>query len=297
MRLAIRDDDTNFFTTAEQLEACYKDIWGTITPSLCLISKVKGKWDHWVHQIYKDKQNTDWNAWENDDTIYPIEENIALVDFLKIKIKERKLDIGFHAKYHRNEDDTLPNEVKQNYIRGAEFYTNRDLTKIIQEEVNHLNDLLNTNISVFTPPQNLLSTTGYQSVLNAQLNICGGGITFYKKQKDLSGLVNIGKQLLFKLNNKGCDYPYVLEFSDHTEIPYHYPLQPNTQLETLIQQFEMVKRFDGDFVLSTHYVEFDYPMVYDSSKTMKNVLYDFLDYTSKFNIQYTSLSKLLEKNR
>lgn len=293
MRFAIRDDDTNFYTDPARLEQCYSGIWQTVPPTLCVISKVKGNWLYWVHQIYKDKQKTDWQAWRRDSEIHPIEENEALVSFIREKIKEGKVDIGFHAKHHRNEDPVMPEEQQHNYVFGAEFYTSRDLTTDIREEVAYLNLLFNTDISVFTPPQNLLSLKGYQAVLNAGLNICGGGISFYKKQKDISGIINIIKQLWFKAGHKGHDYPFVLHYKDHTEIPCHYPLQPNTPLQTLIDQFEKVRSFDGDFVLSTHYIEFDYPMVYDHRITMKNTLESFLNYISRYPVVYTSLSEML----
>ena len=295
MRFAIRDDDTNFFTTPTELQQCYGDIWHEFAPTLCLISKVKGDWAKWVHQIYKDKQDTDWAAWTADNTPHPIENNTELVAFLKEKIKDGKLDVGYHAKYHRNQDSSLPQEMTNNYVRGAEYFTNRNVTNEIKEEVTHLNKLLNTNISVFTPPQNLLSQLGYECVLEADLNLCGGGITFYKKEKDLKGIINIGKQLAFKLINKEADYPHVLRYSNHTEIAYHYPLQPGTRLKSLIEDFEMVHKHNGDFVLSTHYVEFNYPMVYDENITMKHVLMDFLDYISKYSdVQKMSLSQLLK---
>ena len=294
MRLAIRDDDTNFFTTPAELEACYKGIWEYLPPTLCLISKVKGNWNYWVHQIYKDRQNTNWEAWSNDDSVHPLEDNVELVAFIQDYLAQGKCDIGFHAKYHRNEDGDRPKEVFNNYVRGAEFYTNRDMTATIKAEVAHLNALFNYSISVFTPPQNLLSVQGYNAIIKAGLNLCGGGLPFYKKQKDVNGLLNFGRQLFFKAINPGKDFPYVLRFSDHNEIVYHYPLQPDTQMKTLIDAFENVRSFDGDFVLSTHYVEFNYPMSYDPSRTMKNILEDFLDYTSRYNIKYTSLTDLLK---
>lgn len=295
MRFAIRDDDTNFFTTPQELEACYGDIWHEYTPTLSLISKVKGYWSHWVHQIYKDKHDTDWQAWKADDMPHPIEDNPELIHFLQEKIREHKLDVSFHAKYHRNEDVNPPKTMGNNYILGAEYFTDRNLTDEIKEEVRHLNNLLDYKISVFTPPQNLLSEKGYHAVLNAGLNLCGGGIAFYKKQKDLKGLWNITKQFLFKAINRNADYPYTLKFNNHNEIAYHYPLQPSTRLDSLIYDFDMVKKYNGDFVLSTHYVEFDYPMVYDEKTTMKKVFMDFLDHVSKFkNVEKVSLSEMLQ---
>lgn len=295
MRFAIRDDDTNFFTTPEQLEACYHNIWGEHPVTLCLISKVKGDWGKWVHQIYKDKQDTDWEAWTKDDTIHPIEKNTELVSFLREKIKEGKVDLGFHAIYHRNEDEQLPGEMGNNYVRGAEFYTDRDLTEEIKAEVRYLSNIFQYPITVFTPPQNLLSMKGYKAVLDAGLNICGGGLSFLKKEKNLKGIVNMGKQLGFKIMHRESDYPYVVQYAHHAEAPYHYPLQPGTLLRTLTDAFDMVHRYDGDFILSTHYVEFDYPMVYDETRTMKNVLTDFLDYVSGFDVEYVTLSQMLKK--
>lgn len=296
MRFAIRDDDTNFFTSPADLERCYSDIWHDFAPTLCLISKVKGNWAKWVHQIYKEKHNTDWHTWAADNTIYPIENNTALISFLKESIITGKLDIGYHAKHHRNEDDALPQDMSNNYVRGAEYYTTRDVTEEVKMELIHLNKIFNYKISVFTPPQNLLSLIGYKAVIDAGLNICGGGISFYKKEKDIRGLINLMKQLNFKILHRDADYPKVLHYTNHSEIAYHYPLQPGTRLESLIHDFEMVRRYDGDFVLSTHYVEFDYPMVYDEKMTMKDVLVSFLDYISRYsNIEKMSLSKLLSR--
>lgn len=294
MRFAIRDDDTNFYTSVADLENCYGDIWDEYPPTLCLISKIKGNWLYWVHHIYKEKHNTDWDAWKKDDKINPIEKNKALVSYLKDKLQEGKVDVAFHAKHHRNEDPEVPKALSNNYVRGAEFYTSRDLSKYIRTEVDHLNELLGTDISVFTPPQNILSEVGYKSVLDAGLNICGGGIAFYKKEKDLQGLLNIGKQLVFKTMNQNSDYARVLRYKSHTEIAYHYPLQPNTRLDSLIYDFDMVRKHNGDFVLSTHYAEFDYPMVYDETITMKKVLTDFLDYVSKYDVEKVTLSEMLK---
>jgi hypothetical protein len=297
MRFAIRDDDTNYFTTPEQLTRCYQDIWQVVPPTLFLISKVKGNWSQWVHTIYQEKHQTDWKAWEADNTIYPIEENNALINFLRENLQKGFLDIGFHAIHHRNEDATLPTERNNNYVRGAEFFTNRDRTQDIIKEVEWLNQLLNYKITVFSPPQNLLSLEGYHAVIQAGLNICGGGIAFYKKGKNLQGLKNLYKQLLFKILHPKDNYPYVLAYRKHTEIPYHYPLQPTTQLEHLINGFENVRKYNGDFILSTHYVEFDYPTTYNTKLTMKDVLLEFLNYISKYDLKYCSVSEMLRKKQ
>ncbi|MBS1781641.1 MAG: hypothetical protein JSS78_01100 [Bacteroidetes bacterium] len=295
MRFAIRDDDANYFTTPQALEACYGDIWDTIPPSLSLISKVKGDWPYWLQHIYDNRHQTNWQGWEQDDVAHPIEQNETLILFLKQKLQESKLDLCFHAKFHRNGDAVRPSDRENNYVRGAEFYTNEDKTHEIISEVAHLNSIFDYKISVFTPPQNLLSKLGYQAVRRAGLNICGGGLSFLSKEKNIRGLYNLAIQLVFKMKHKHTNYPFVLHYSNHTEIPYHYPLQPTTKVEDLISAFDAVRRFDGDFVLSTHYAEFFYPTKYNSKLTMKDVLHEFLLHVSKFPVTYQSLSELLSK--
>jgi hypothetical protein len=295
MRLAIRDDDTNFFTSPGELQACYSEIWDELPPTLCVITKVKGAWNEWVHRIYREKQGTNWDAWTADNTAHPIEHNEELVRFLAVKVAEGKLDIGYHAKYHRNEDPVAPEQKDNNYVRGAEYYTSRDLKGDIIAECALLEKLFGKKVTVFTPPQNLLSPKGYEAVTRAGLNICGGGIPFYQKEKTIAGLLNIGRIAAFKALHRGADYPYVLRYSRHSEVTYHYPLQPTTKLETLTRAFDMVRKYDGDFVLSTHYVEFGYPMTYDSKLTMKDVLFQFLDYTNRYKLEKMSLSQMLEK--
>lgn len=293
MRFAIRDDDTNFFTDPDELRDCYGAVWDLVPPSLCIITKVKGNWPKWTEHIYEHKQDTDWESWQADNTIYPIEENEALIDFLKTMIRAGKIDVCFHAKHHRNSDEILPPEVESNYIRCAEYFTVDDHADEIKQEIEHLSRLLDYKVSVFAPPQDLLSFAGYTSVLQAGLNICGGGISFLKKQKDLKGTLNMLKQFAFKTIFPNDPYPFVLDFRTHKEIPYYYPLLPTTHLETLINQFEMVRKHDGDFVLSTHHAEFDYRMEYDHRLKMKDVLKQFLAYIARFELEYISLSKML----
>ena len=122
MRFSLRDDDTNFFTTPDDLDACYQGIWETVPPSLGLISKIKGDWPKWLLHIYRNKQHSDWDAWRRDDHVYPIEQNTGLIQYLREKLAKQSLDVFFHAKHHRNEDTSLPPEMSNNYVRGAEFF-------------------------------------------------------------------------------------------------------------------------------------------------------------------------------
>ena len=101
------------------------------------------------------------------------------------------------------------------------------------------------------------------------------------------------KLIGFKVANPGKDYPYLLEYLKHKEVIHHYPLHPTTKLASLVESFEAVRRWDGVFVLSTHYHEFETTLSYDASRKMSDVFKDFMGYVLKCNIRFTSLSKLL----
>ena len=99
--------------------------------------------------------------------------------------------------------------------------------------------------------------------------------------------------ITYKLKFPGRDYPYPLNFSNHAEIVHHYPLHPTTQLEDLIAAFEHVRRFDGAFVLSTHYHEFVTPLTYDPRLRMGDIFSRFMQHVRQApDVQYLALSDL-----
>ena len=297
MLFAVRDDDVNFFTEPRELEYAYEHVWNKIPPTFSIISHVKGNWNRWAEEIYRLRHNADWVAWRNDNEIYPIDRNPSLIKFLNEGLTARKLDVSFHAIHHRNEDPVAPQQVQNNYVQGAEFYTSRDLTQPLANAISYLQQHLKTKISVFTPPQNLLSPEGYKAVVNQKLSIIGSGISFWKKEWTLPGLVNMARVLEFKMKHRHKDYPYTLHFKNHTEVIHHYPLHPTTKVEDLIRKFETARQLNGNFVLSTHYYEFKTPLVYDKTKNMKHVFDEFIEHVQRHNVEFCTLSEMCSKRQ
>jgi len=294
MRFAIRDDDTNFYTSPEEISAVYSDYWDTIPPTLSVITHVKGNWKFWLSEMYSHRQKMDWQAWRKDDKVFEIGNNDRLINFLKEKLREGKIDVSIHAVHHRNEDTVLPKARENNYINGAEFYTSRDLTNFLRNGVNYLSALVGKPIMVFTPPQNLLSGKGYQAVVSNKLSVVGGGISFWRKEvTTVHGLRNFAKQFLYKITQPSEDYPFALYFKNHSEVIHHYPLHPTTQVQDLIKAFDFVKSKNGDFVLSTHYHEFDEPLTYNKSLTMRQVFKEFMNYVMEStDVHFCSLNEM-----
>ncbi|MGC3946068.1 MAG: hypothetical protein QM762_16375 [Chryseolinea sp.] len=163
------------------------------------------------------------------------------MEFLREKLAEGKIDISFHAIHHRL-DDEFKSEMKNNYVRGAEFFTTKDLTAKLTTAIDYLTQLFGGRVTVFTPPQNLLSIQGYRAVINNGLSIVGAGIPFWRKELTGRGLGNFAKLLFYKTFKRKLDYPYVLKFENHAEIIHHYPLHPTTRVGDLINRFNEVER-------------------------------------------------------
>ncbi len=233
MRFVIRDDDTNFFTTPEDLEKVYKDIWNLCPINLSVVP---------FHRCTKSGAIPK-KHWKGDD-IFPIGDNPRLVSFLKQKIRENKISIMLHGYSHQ--------DGEQYYEFGSHNYPL--LHKKIRQGKNYLEALFDTRISWFVPPHNALSKEGLRAAIKNHINVVNVN-SFRPDQRDFS-FNNISpfiKLKLFNLKHKER-YPFVLDFKNHKEV-YHASLVPETDLETLKKRFLFCYRQKGIFVLATHYWE------------------------------------------
>jgi predicted deacetylase len=292
MRFAIRDDDTNFFTSPEEIEFCYKQTWDVCPPSLSVIPFVQGNWRQWQDEFYGTGKITDWQAWEKDDEVHPIHENTKLVAFLKEKVAEGKVALTIHGVNHRNTDKQRQ-PLANNLIHYAEFYTDRDLTDKLKEGKAYLEKLFGQSFTVFTPPQNAITKEGYKAIVNNNLGLVGGGLPFLSRQKTLRWFGELMMWSFFRASNRNQYYPHVINLGRRKEIMVHFPLQEVTHLEDLIKAFDFVKAMNGDFILSTHYHGFPVQHRSYKNKIMKNVYDEFFEYVAKSDVQFCTVNQML----
>jgi len=297
MKLAIRDDDLNFFFNPEEIENNYKDIWDICPISMSVIPFIKGNWPQYVKDA---KEKGPGNLSQKDiikiladNCVYPIGDNIELVDFIRKKIQENKVYLTFHAIHHRNEDNIIPH-FSNNFGIGAEFYTSRDLTKPLSSAIKYIEKTFNQPIKVFTPPQNLLNSNGIKAIMNNHLAICCD----FPRIKDIStlklfGLTNYLKYAFFKIKHNFISYPFVISNNSY-KIIGHHRLQPGSNIEELYSAFKNNYNQNGLFVVSTHSNGFNYKMEnYD--KTMGDTLKEFIFHTTKYpNIQFVTLNQIFK---
>jgi hypothetical protein len=268
MKVAIRDDDTCYFTPPEALERVYRDVWDAVPVCLATVPFAIGY----------ERAGIPREHWHSGEA-FPLERNADLTAALKALIAARRATISLHGCTH------------QDFPDGFEFQAARDPERRVRDGLRHLRDTLGAAISVFVPPHNALSRRGLAAVGEAGLNILGSFLSFRPSMRpwDRRTLANWWRVRRFRratgrMKSDRFVYPYVLRYARHAEFGCH-SLIPGTTLEELTAGFDEARRVGGDFCLATHYWEVDDPM--------KQVLLRVLDHASRFaDVRFVAAEEL-----
>lgn len=256
MKVAIRDDDTSFFTQPEQLEAVYHDVWDRVPVCLAVVPHAMGFADKAIPEKY----------WQTHRP-FPLEENPAIVARLRELLSAGRVTIAQHGFTHEDFPD------------GHEFQAAPDLESRLVRGQAYLEHLLGTRVRVFVPPHNALSKRGLRAISGAGLNLLGSFLSFRPSLRpwEPQTLPNWWRVRAYRTATGRAKrdrliYPYVLRYRRHAEFGCH-GLIPGTTLEELVRGFEEARQAGGDFCLATHYWEVD--------GTLKDVLRRFLDHAER----------------
>jgi predicted deacetylase len=266
VKIAIRDDDTCFFTDPADLERVYHDVWDQVPICLATVpfaigyERVGIPREHW-----------------HDGEAFALERNGTLTAFLKSLVGSRRATIALHGYTH------------QDYAEGFEFQAAPDPERRVNDGLTYLRQTLSTavssmktssmKISIFVPPHNAMSRRGLAAVGAAGLNILGSFLSFRPSMRPWDHMTpaNWIRITQFRLNTGRTKrdrliYPHVLRYADHAEFGCH-SLIPGTTFEELKREFDEARIAGGDFCLATHYWEVD--------AAMKRVLLTFLEYAAR----------------
>ena len=231
MYFCIRDDDTSFFTSPEELERAYGEIlkWGPV--SLAVVPFHRAGTSKAVPEKFRGR----W-------TIHPLHRNRDLVEYLRLKVKQGKFEIMLHG-YHHDEPNDIP-----------EFSNGEKLTQKIIDARKYLEDLLGTSIRVFVPPHNTIGPQGLAAIARAGLHLGGiGGIrSGWPLLSHRSWLLWL--RLRSWDTNNGLGIPWVLDLGDHREIAGN-PVTPAASFAKNKASLELALRLGGVFCVATHYWE------------------------------------------
>ena len=256
MKVAIRDDDTSYFTTPDALTAVYADVWDRAPVCLAVVPFAIGYEQRGIPREH-------WHSGES----FPLERNPALVTFLRGLIRSGRATIALHGCTH------------QDFPDGYEFEAAPDPGDRVRRGRAYLESLLDCRISVFVPPHNALSKRGLAAVSSAGLNILGSFLSFRPSMRPWEPRT-LGNwwavQRYRRATGRGrrdpLVYPHVIRYATHAEFGCH-SLVPGTTSDALARAMTEAQRAGGDFCLATHYWEID--------SALKQVMRAFLDVASQ----------------
>ncbi|NNG45147.1 DUF2334 domain-containing protein [Pseudoalteromonas sp. NEC-BIFX-2020_002] len=299
MKFAIRDDDVNYHFSEQLLSDCLDGVSDICPVTLSVVPWYKGDWkknlellesvgsagitDEVIKQIKLDKD------------IYHIDRNHGLMEYLTHEIKVGRIAIAQHGIYHQNDDLVIP-RFSKNFGVGAEFYTDRDLSKELATSNQYLNDLFAGRVCFFTPPQNLLSEQGLDALYVNGLNVCGylpsaKNYGLFSKYFSTVSFLKVFKHQLFNRKTKR-PYPYAIKFGKGHFIE-HVSLQPSSSLNEIKDAIDFVFKKRGDFVLSTHTYAFGQKMT-GSNETMKDTVINILNYVrDRYEVNFVTMNEIL----
>src|SRR5262245_52388220 len=141
MKVAIRDDDTSYFTDPSAIERVYGSIWPHAPVCLAVVPFVIGYRNPGIPEAH-------WH----DGRQFPLKENPAIVQRLSEWLRRGLVTVALHGYTH------------QDFPGGYEFQAAPDPERRIAGGLSYLQTALSTRIRIFVPPHNALSKRGLAAV-------------------------------------------------------------------------------------------------------------------------------------
>lgn len=231
MYFCIRDDDTSFFTSPEELDRAYGEIskWGPI--SLAVVPFHRAGTSKGVPEKFRGR----W-------TIHPLHENQELVEYLRSNAANGRFEIMLHG-YHHDEPTCR-----------FEFARGNHLAERVSSGRKYLEDLLSARVRVFVAPRNTIGRQGLCALAKEGMHL--GGVTGARSGWPL--LSRKTWRLWWHLRNwrnqGGLGVPWILDLVDHREIAGN-PATPVNSFRRNQSVFDLALDLGGAFCLATHYWE------------------------------------------
>jgi hypothetical protein len=249
----IRDDDTSFFTSPDDLEHAYGEMtrWGPV--SLAIVPFCRAGLSKGVPEAFR-------GSW----SVHPLDENRPLVAYLRDRIRQGRFEPMLHGYFH-DERHGRP-----------EFAGGADLQRRMQDGRRYLETILGTTIRVFVPPHNTIGRDGLRALGAAGLHLCGiaglrAGWSPWSSRTWAASLW-LGRWH----RSGGCGIPRVLDLGDHREIA-GVPVTPASSLPRAEAAFEAALERGGVFCAATHYWELDAPSLHEDHGTVGSQLHHLVD--------------------
>lgn len=262
MIIAIRDDDTSFFTQPSDLESAY-DFVKTGPISLSVVPSTVP-----VHgdDVYPYGENIPFGY-------YPIEQNKGLVSYLREGIKANRYVIALHGYSHEYK------KIECNWLPEMAWKDEGRICSELFDGKKRLEQLFHVPVSVFVAPNNCIDSKGIHAVEKLRMNYSG---IIYHGDRDINMkyIDNFIKRWSFRLA-KGVQYPGCLNYGKHKEISA-YTLDNFMRLK---KEYEICKAKNTPFIVYSHYWQIN------RKPEVKNLLMAIYEYAVLDGAKLVSLSE------
>jgi len=295
--ICLRDDDTNYYTTLEELESGYGEFWGNLPITLATIPFVHGS-ERKILDFERDGKNKyqSLRKWEKNagvkelaeyHMLHPIGNNIKLVNGLKQMILLNKIEIAQHGVSHRY------NEA------GAEMYSDNIGLRTIRDGKEYLEKVFDSKIKVFIPPSNTFDTKcgRYINYIGEEI-ISGAPTAFRHKREKIASLIQhpleIKERLKIHLKNQ---FPVTIH-GNGIKTYLGFTFNSWESIDYIMSQAEARLKKNGCFIVTTHYRLLG--VMDDIQHSYRNKYHSFLkELTRLDNVRFVTASEYIEneKNR
>jgi hypothetical protein len=253
MFFCIRDDDTSFFTSPDELESAYGEVTRHGPVSLAIIPFCRAGTSRWVPQRYRQR----WS-------VHPLNENQALVEYLRRGIADGRYEAMLHG-YHHDEA-----EAQREFVSGS------GLEHKVRDGKRYLEELLHTKIRVFVPPHNAISKKGLEAISQEGLHL--GGTAGLRSGWPALSLGTWATWLRLRKwhISGGAGIPWILDLGDHREIAGN-PVTPESSLMWNEAVFENAMKLGGVFCAATHYWELGLPTMQADTQSVGDHLHRLIE--------------------
>lgn len=256
--IVIRDDDTSFWTSPDELKTVYgnyldkgyKISLAVVPCSYNLVNRGNRK------QLYIGSERR------------YLSDNEALIDYLTPYVKSGQIEIMQHGYDHSysillDDKPTFLSEEVRKRIGNSSSYTflpeciyksEAVLLKELAEGRRLLEDIFKVPITSFVPPSNALRRKSARILDEIGLDVSGTITNSFNRPIDLYSINVYMSKIWWRIRKNSGTYPYVMHYKHHNELNCH-AFTPSMDIQKFKKDFLKTKSLNCDFVLATHYWE------------------------------------------
>jgi hypothetical protein len=260
----IRDDDLNISCSIDDIEKAYSGIINKVPVNFFVIPELINPQKNWAKQ-YGDFF---WKTFSNEGLFV---NNKELINYLKLKIKDKSIGIGMHGIHHHyKEMEFLIDEMK------------------IPKNIQLINDELDINLKCFSSPNNSINSTNSEIIGKYfEYLFVSYSHKFYERKMSYSNLYyffifsinrifSLSKEFYFsprKINN----------LKEISSIPISY-VSSESKTISLLKKINPNK--DGIICLATHY----YDLIHNTST--KDLLLKSISILESKGVKFINVNQL-----